>query len=214
MAYRWPTDPPGKLAAHSISYQTHLQHLGDQGGGAAIANSLRGRGLNMFTPQVARAMASAAGLPANTGLPGAAPVAPAPTFAPDVAYNDALAIAHQNYVNALGGLDTQEAQTKYDYGFDNPANPFSKVNELKRQYLNQGRYIGNSLGARGQLYSSARTKALAANSRNQDKDYANLRLAYDRLLGQIGAQRTADGTAEQQAKLQALADAMSRQGVS
>ena len=202
--FKWPDGSAG----HSISWNTHLQHVAAKGGSQGVANTLRGQGLNAFTP-------TAANIFAAHPVGGEAPAAPAaPTFVPDAAYNDALAIAHQNYVNALGGLDTQEAQTKYDYGFDNPANPFSKVNELKRQYLNQGRYIGNSLGARGQLYSSARTKALAANSRNQDKDYANLRLAYDRLLGQIGAQRTADGTAEQQAKLQALADAMSRQGVS
>lgn len=152
--------------------------------------------------------------PGSVGVPATTPAAPAaPQFSPDSGYNDALSLAHRQYLNTIGGLDTAERTTRYDYGFDDPTNPFSRVNDLKRDFLMKGNYIGNLAAASGQLYSGSRQNSLNVNNRNQDESYAALQAAYRAALDQISGQRTGAGNAEEAASLQAFQEAMARQGI-
>lgn len=207
--FRWPNGTSG----HSISWQDHLNHLFASGDLGSLKADLARFGPAANAPKPPGTVIAGAPATAAQVVQARQAAAPAPTFVPDAAYSNAIAGINDAYTNTVGGLNTQQTNLISDYGFDSSADPFSKVNELKRNYLNQGHYIGNSLAAQGQLYSSARTKALASNDRKESVDYAALRKEYDRTLASLRQQILGAGTTRDQATAAALADAMSREGV-
>lgn len=216
--YRWPTDPPGKAPSHTIAYSAHQSDLG--GGLAGAAQGIAGAAANVpFGPPKgisypeatdANGTTTLASQPGNAGAGAPA----APVFAPDAAYNDALALAQKNYTDSMANLGQAKTQTQYDYGFDDTSNPFSKVNELKKQYTQQAGYLKNSLGNQGQSFSGVRGTELLGNSTNQDTANAALREAYNNALNNITQQQTAAANAQSAAGLTAYQAAMARQGVS
>jgi len=143
-----------------------------------------------------------------------APPPPKPTWAPDSGYNDAVGLNKRRYEGTTGELDTAERTTKFDYGYDDPTNPFSRVGEMKRAYLGRGKQITGNLAARGQLYSGYHQAKQASNQRAESKEAAALRRAYDAEIERIRRGRTRAQIEREEADIGARNESMSRQGVS
>jgi hypothetical protein len=133
MAYRWPTDPPGKKAAHTISWEQHQKNL-----------------------KAKQAPAPVAPTPAMT--PPTVPM-PDPVYDADVLNLGRardIAVANAVAARASGLLDygfTENAGTGA-LTFD-PNNPFSRAAVLKQNYNQSRARAAQTMGSGGQLYSGA-----------------------------------------------------------
>lgn len=142
---------------------------------------------------------------------GAAPVRTPFQYTPDSGYNDAIALNKKNYDDTITNLGVDETKTKYDYGFDDPTNPNSRISELKRLFLAQKGAADVSLNSRGLGLSGAMLRAIDRNKHNQDKSAGDLRAAYDAALLAISRAKTKAGTDKETADLGAGTDSFNRQ---
>jgi hypothetical protein len=143
--YRWPTDPAGKAAAHTIPYATHQQHAA---------------ALKPPAPKPAKAAAPAAA-PAPTSAPATPP--------PDAAYLSQVAGLQQDLTDKLAGLQTGRANQLAGYGYAedpisgaltfNPNDAFSKAALLKKTYDASRARTGGAMAAGGQLYTGGYQQA-------------------------------------------------------
>jgi hypothetical protein len=152
-------------------------------------------------------------VPAPGGPAGPGAPAPPPAWAPDSGYNDAVGLARRKYEAAIGQADTDERTTKFEFGFDDPTNPWSRVNEAKRQFLNRGAAITGGLGARGHLYSGVHQARRDSNRRLEDQNMAGMRAQYQARLDALAARRTGAKTTQEEDELRARLESMARQGV-
>lgn len=130
--------------------------------------------------------------------PGLATPAPAPALAPaaptfDSSYYNDTGLSNRSYESRIADIDQQERAVKFDFGFDDPTNPFSRIAELKRRYLQQGQRTTAGLAAGGHLYSSSHQNEQAFNRRNEEGDTSRLRSAYQNALNSLAAARTQAG---------------------
>lgn len=135
-------------------------------------------------------------------------------WAPDSIYSDQTAYNERAYQDALTDIGTDERNVEYQFGYNDPTNPFNRVNELKRDFLSRGRGVTNALAARGQLFSGAHQRGLANNLRAEAEANAALRQQYDALIEDLKRRTRAAGTAREEANLNALNDSKTRQGLS
>jgi hypothetical protein len=182
--YRWPTDPPGKKAAHTIPWEKHNKpaNTGSVGiGGKPLAPGAWERG--DFLAALLKGSTPAP----TVSAPDPAPAAPAADYdppqgaplaaPPDAAYDDEVAGLGRQRDSTLTGLTQARTAGLLDYGFSedpatkalafDPNNPFSKAALLKKNYDTSRRSTGQSMGASGQLYSGAYQNAQDLTNRNQ-----------------------------------------------
>lgn len=146
--------------------------------------------------------------------PAAAPAAAPRAFAPDSGYNDAVDFAQRRHDQTVGEVGDDTRKTKFEFGFDDPTNPFSRVNEAKKLFLASGRRNGTVMGSMGsQLFSGANQRALARNQRNEAANTAQMRAAYEAALEALKRRGTAADNTLEADKAQALREAMERQGL-
>jgi hypothetical protein len=214
--YRWPSDPPGKAASHPKPYAQYVNEkkARDQDAGNAIAQYganyvSPGQAIKNYADQWAKDHPEPG--PPAAAAPPEAPAAPR-QFAPDSTYNNDTAFNRKTYDDTISGLDDAERVTKFQY--DDPTNPYSRVATSKREFLQRGTGITNSLAARGQTFSGAHTRQLANNRYNEEQSAAGMKAAYEAALAEIKAGRTRAGTALEGADLEAWKAAMTRQGLS
>lgn len=210
-----PTWPDG--SKHTISWQ---QHLNDVATELAKRKASQAAASQQATA-AARAQAAAAQAAsqahahAMASMPApAAPAAPpaAPTFQPDSAYNNDVDFADRQHTQTIGDIGEAEKKTKYDYGFDDPTNPFSRVNEAKKLYLANSNRSNTAMSSMGQSTSGAYQRAILRDTHNEEKGNASLRAAYEDALAELKRRRTgADNTLES-AKLEAMRQALARAG--
>lgn len=145
--------------------------------------------------------------------PAAPPAPPAPpVWSPDSGYSDSVAMAKRRYEAAIGGLDAEERNTNFEY--NDPTNPFNRINEAKRIFLQRGKSITGGLASRGQLYSGVHQARLDVNRRDEEKDAASAKAEYEKRIADIKSRRGAASTAREEEELRARLESMSRQGVS
>jgi hypothetical protein len=134
---------------------------------------------------------------AHQAKPGlGAPAAPAP--APpkpqkpefDQLYFDRTAGIDRRVTEDLGALDARERRIKFDFGIEDPTNPFNRAQAMKQFYLRRARGASAGLAAQGQLYSGAHERALSNVRFDEEKANAQLRQAYEDALSQIRDMRT------------------------
>lgn len=224
--FRWPGDPPGKPASHTKTYDQHVNdeklkakgvpaigtgpgvRISAPGGGTVgISEWDFGYGKGVLSPPAPAAPAPAAPTP---------PPAPEPKreFSPDSIYNTGIGQNKTNFDNTISNIGVDESKTKYDFGFDDPTNPFSRALEQKKHFLVTGMARSNQMAARGQLFSGANAKQQSDLGREQEKQTAALKAAYADAIEALKRRRTTAGTDKEAADLQVLRDAMIRQGVS
>lgn len=194
----------------------------------AIRQASANRAKNPGTPPTgvlgSSPLAPGPGAPAKGLLPGAgavgaggAPTEPPPAprepfkWSPDAAYNDRVATNKKVYDDAIADLDKSERNTKFEYGIDDPTNPFSRSTELKRLALAQSGRTAVSMNSAGLAFSGANLRAIARNKRNEDEASARLRQAYQAALDAIASARKRAGTDEETEDSRAKQESYDRQ---
>jgi hypothetical protein len=158
MAYRWPTDPKGKAPAHTISWDTHQQHLTAQKAPAPVVPA--------STPEAPQPMFD--------------PSAPLPV---DATYDSEMGTRERARGSGLAAATGERTRGLGEYGFTesafdpntqtmgalafDPNNPFSKAALLKKSYDTGRARTGQSMASQGQLYSGAYQNAQDLLNRNQ-----------------------------------------------
>lgn len=131
----------------------------------------------------------------NLGAPPAPAAAPKPAepvgqhAAPDSLYNDTITNVDKNERDTITGLDAKEVAVKNDFGIDDPSNPFSRANGLKRAFLARQKGVSAGLASQGQLYSGAHERALSRTRFEEAQARDELRRSYEAAIGSIGAEK-------------------------
>lgn len=149
--------------------------------------------------------------PANK--PQVAPAANAPQgqhAAPDSLYNSSVDLAEKKGTEALAQLGGQETQIKHDFGIDDPTNPFSRAEGLKRSYLARMKGQSAQLASQGQLYSGAHERALARTRFEQEQAYNQLRDAYNQAMANVNSAKQNVANMTEEEKNNAFAAWLSR----
>lgn len=209
-----PQQAAAKAAADAARRQAEQNNI--KAGLAALKKSSNngtfGRDMPQYTPSQQAAIAAGQPDPLGAALPDtpAAPRTPF-QFTPDSGYNDTLALNKKRYDDRLTNIGTDETKTKFDFGFDDPTNPFSRVTEMKRQFLAKSKGDATSINSRGMTLSGANLRLLDRNKRSADKGGQDLRNAYEAALEALRRQRVAAGTDKEGQDLGAWQDSYNRQ---
>lgn len=131
--------------------------------------------------------------------PGAGIAAPAVSPLNDASYNASVNALTREFNDANLSLGNKEYGVKEQYGFDPQfaANPYTRANLLKRASDTRFRSTGNTMAARGQLYSGALSRARAADEFTSGAEIDEARRSYNEQLAglqaeKLGAQRQRD----------------------
>lgn len=188
MAFRWPTDPPGKAPAHTKSWDAHQA-------------SLKG------TPAPATALPN----PANP-LPLIQP--PDATYQADLSSavtdrDQTLAAVRQGRTGGLLDYGYNEDPTSGALSFD-VNNPFSRAALLKKNFDTDRAKSAQSMGSGGQLYAGAFQNAQDATFRNQLGAEDSLQKSLINMLARNTQAKTQAGTDFETAAGQAYGDRVGR----
>lgn len=129
---------------------------------------------------------------------------------PDSTYYANVDLADREAAERLGQLEGQEQAVKHDFGIEDPTNPFSRVEGLKRMFLQRFRGASAGLAARGHLYSGQHERALARTRRDEEEARAGLRSQYENVIGQIGAAKAGVKFDTEEQRQQAFEDWLAR----
>lgn len=146
--------------------------------------------------------------PPTASKPSVAPVGQAAQ--PDALYNDQVATAEAKGETKLSQLGEQERGVKFDFGIEDPTNPFSRVNGLKSAFLARQKAASAGLASQGQLYSGAHERAVTRTRRDEEEARAQLRQQYDAAINQIGADKAGVKYATEEERNQAFEDWLAR----
>lgn len=179
---------------------------------ARKSNSRFGAGANHLLGQLQHAAARKPGLGGAGGSAHHAPAAPRPHVAPqpDSLYNSQIDLANRQQQASLNDLQGQERSIKYDFGLEDPTNPFSRANALKQAFLAKYKGESASLASQGHLYSGAHERALARTRLEEEHARADLRSAYERAINTVGAEKAGVKFNSEQDKLSAFEDWLNR----
>jgi hypothetical protein len=192
MAYRWPTDPKGKAASHTITWDAHQANL-KTNANPAKPGEVKISTPNGFTPVSEWDFGYGKGVlhppgADSTGAPAAAaapaPISNATTPLPvDAAYDAQMAALDKTRTSDLAAVTGDRTRGLGEYGFTesafdpatqtmgalafDPNNPFSKAALLKKSYDTGRASTGQSMASRGQLYSGAYQNSQDLVNRNQ-----------------------------------------------
>lgn len=151
--------------------------------------------------------------------PGAAPIKPvnaAPakpvgrSAQPDSIYNRQIDLADRRQTERLGELGGQEQSIKYEFGIDDPTNPFSRAEGLKRAFLSRAKSASAGMAAQGHLYSGAHERALGRVRLDEEQARAELRRSYEAAIGDVGAAKAGVRFDTEEQRNQAFEDWLAR----
>jgi hypothetical protein len=128
----------------------------------------------------------------------------------DQPYFDRIDLIGRQETAELGQLDDQERRTKFDFGIDDPTNPFSRTAALKRMFLERGRGRSASLASQGHLYSGAHERAMSRTRREEEEANAGLRRSYEDALSEIRNARSGVKFSSEEDRAAAFQDWLAR----
>lgn len=149
------------------------------------------------------------GAPAKPVATAKAPVV-GKSAQPDSTYHRTVDLAGRRETQRLGDLDTQERGIKFDFGIDDPTNPFSRAEGLKRAFLARQKAASAGLASQGHLYSGAHERALGRVRLDEEQARAELRSTFDQAIGQIGSARAGVKFDTEEQRNQAFEDWLAR----
>lgn len=129
---------------------------------------------------------------------------------PDSAYYDSVDLAGRQGESRLGQLEGQEQAVRHDFGIEDPTNPNSRAEGLKRMYLQRFRGASAGIAAQGHLYSGQHERALSRTRRDEEEARADLRSNYEGMIGQIGAAKAGVKFDTEEQRIQAFEDWLAR----
>lgn len=125
--------------------------------------------------------------PAQKPKPAAKPPRPgAPK--PDSSYYRDIDRINTHETEGLSSIAGNRQNVTHEYGIDDPTNPFSRAQGLKKAYLNRRKAASAGLASQGQLYSGAHERALARTRSEEEQAYNELRSAYNAALSGLSEQ--------------------------
>lgn len=211
----------------ALGYAARNRRFGNMHSG--FGNTRKGRGAAPFAPRrnqrpglIGAAKPGQGALAPGVGAakPGFAPAnqaAPKPAAkpighpaTPDSQYYNQVDLANRQEESRLSQLDSAAQSTKFDFGIDDPTNPFSRAEGLKRAFLSRYRGVSAGLAAQGHLYSGAHERALARTRTDEEQARAGLRSAYEQAIGSIGAAKAGVKFSTEEQKNQAFEDWLGR----
>lgn len=130
--------------------------------------------------------------------------------APDSLYYRQVDLANRQQESRLGQLSGQEQSIRHDFGIDDPTNPFSRAEGLKRAFLARQKATSATLASEGHLYSGQHERALARTRFDEEQARAELRSAFDQAIGQVGAAEAGVKFDTEEQKNQAFEDWLAR----
>lgn len=131
-------------------------------------------------------------------------------FTPDSAYLNRVDALDTNQNERLNELGQAEQGIKFDFGIEDPTNPFSRAEGLKRSFLARQKGTSAGIAARGQLYSGVHERGLARVRRDEEEARAGLRSAYDEAINEVGAAKSGVKYETEEQKMQAFEDWLAR----
>lgn len=131
---------------------------------------------------------------------------------PDSIYHGAVDLANRQQESALGSLEGQAQSIRHDFGIDDPTNPFSRAEGLKRAFLARSKAASASLASAGHLYSGAHERALARTRFDEEAARAELRSEFNKAMGQVDSAKTGVKFETEEQKNQAFEDWLARAG--
>lgn len=151
------------------------------------------------------------GEPPAPPRPGAAPKPPdGQHAAPDSNYYNRVDLIDKNEGDRLNELGARESGVRNDFGIDDPSNPFSRANGLKRAFLARQKGLSASLASQGQLYAGAHERAMQRTRFEEAQSRDELRRAYEAAIGQIGAEKAGVKFDSEQDRITAFEDWLAR----
>lgn len=229
--YRWPTDPPGKAPAHTITYEQHKRNSG-LGGAGSVPGAAGGAINALVSKQVAPAGYTPEQIQTITNItkggtvfptvpiPGPAATQPAqPPVNP--ALDGLIAGIDKDRDTTVGQLEARRPQVLADYGYKatgygsdgaalgltfDASNPFSKAALLLRNYNQQQAGTKNSMAARGQLFSGAFLRGKRENEFGYQRGDDAIKKALTGALVGIGSGIASAKSGAETRKSQALLD--------
>lgn len=152
------------------------------------------------------------GVSAGPSKPPATPAKPpvGHPASPDSLYYRQVDLANRQQESRLGQLAGQEQSIRHDFGIEDPTNPFSRVEGMKRAFLARQKATSAMMASEGHLYSGAHERALARTRLEEEQARAELRKQYDAVIGQIGAQEAGVKFDTEEQKNQAFEDWLAR----
>ena len=166
---------------------------------------------------------SSAGLPKPSlvAAPAKAPIAPVAPVAPappaqgqqpefDQPYFDTIDSINRDDTRRRTSFDDDERRVKFDFGLDDPTNPFNRAEALKKSFLFRGRAASAGLASRGQLYSGSHERAMTKNRGDTEEASAALRQSYTDALNQIQRLKDDQTFTSEAARIKAYEDWLAR----
>jgi hypothetical protein len=134
--------------------------------------------------------------------PAAGPAVVPQQMEPDPTYLNTIDAVSRRSQERLGEIQGQEDATRHDFGIDDPTNPFSRAEGLKKAFLTRQKAASASLASQGQLYSGAHERAVARTRYQEEQARAELFNSYQQAMnGTAQARRgVAWDTEEEQRK--------------
>lgn len=179
MPYKWPSDPPGKKASHSITWAQHQKNVNSQGFIDTYNKA------NPNTPYGSPAWTAAMG----NGLgPFGSNAQSAPPF--DAELEAKRIAAEKRRTDLLSDQQVDLKQTSQEYGFKydpstgkfggfDPTNPFSQAALLMKSRKERDQGENTGFASSGQLYSGAYQAAKQETGVQYNKGYDTLRRGFD-----------------------------------
>lgn len=100
-------------------------------------------------------------------------------------YENAVNAANQQRTDAYSGAASERYGIENQYGLNNSDNPLSQAAQMERAFRQRTMGTGNTLAARGQLYSGALERAQSSNRLGHAVDLDNLAREYQSRLAEI-----------------------------
>lgn len=128
----------------------------------------------------------------------------------DKPYYDTIGDINQREQSGLIDLEGAEKRVRYDFGIDDPTNPFSRIEGLKRAFLQRKKGENTNIAASGQLYSGAHQRAVARTQRDEAEANQGLRDQYEAALRDIGEARKSLKYGSEDSRTEAFEDWLAR----
>lgn len=105
---------------------------------------------------------------------------------PDSRYYEQVDKINTHETEGLSNIAGEKQNVAHEFGIDDPTNPFSRAQGLKKAYLARRKAASAGLASQGQLYSGAHERALAKTRADEEQSYNELRTAYMAALQGLG----------------------------
>lgn len=146
--------------------------------------------------------------PANKPKPQAKPRGEG--FQPDSLYNEDIGAINTHTTEALNNIAGEKQNVEHTFGINDPTNPMSRMEGLKRAFLARRKGASAGLASQGQLYSGAHERALSRTRLEEEQAKNDLYTAYQKAIGGLTQSEQETKYGSEEARRQAFEEWLQR----